>query len=574
MQGFSSQAVFQKHITLSRGASSRPTRIDMPEKGKNTLKFQNHQRQMKAPYVIYADFESIIEKYDTCIPPTDRSSTTKTEVHKPCGFSFVAVRSDGEVKGKKACCYRGKDCVKQFLAALLQTEMEIREELTHKKKLQMNKEDWRALDTAKECHICKENLIRHNERDETEIWDLETGAYCGKVHKYKQAPVKGDKPMSCYQYMMNVMSTDKWHKRDYKTKKEILEEYPDESNCMNCGEPLLRDKFRDAVKDHRHITGKFRGAAHNVCNFRLRINPKTTIIPVVFHNLRGYDAHHIMQEIGNINSSLKCIPSNMEKYILFSLGNLRFIDSFQFLLSSLDSLVASNKPEDFEIMKQFEEDDERRALILRKGVYPYEYMDSFEKLNESSLPPKEVFYSKLTDSHIPDYDYEHAKKVWKAYECETLGDYHDLYLATDTLLLADVFENFRKTCLKHYGLDPAHYYTSPGLSWDALLKYTNIKLELLTDCNMHLFIETGMRGGISTEMQRYAKANNPHLHDYDPDKETSCILYLDANNLYGWAMSQPLPVGNFRWMQTMPTEKQIMSWQAKRKTGFILEVIY
>ena len=143
---------------------------------------------------------------------------------------------------------------------------------------------------------------------------------------------------------------------------------------------------------------------------------------------------------------------------------------------------------------------------------------------------------------------------------------------TLALLLADVFENFRKTCLKHYGLDPAHYYTSPGLSWDALLKCTGTKLELLTDCNMYLFIEKGMRGGISTEMQRYAKANNPHLHDYDSDKETSYILYLDANNLCGWAMSQPLPVGGFRWKQTMPTEKQIMSWQAKRKTGFILEV--
>ena len=195
-------------------------------------------------------------------------------------------------------------------------------------------------------------------------------------------------------------------------------------------------------------------------------------------------------------------------------------------------------------MKQFEAGDERRALILRKGVYPYEYMDSFEKFNEASLPPKEVFYSKRTDSHISDDDYEHAKKVWKAFKCETLGDHHDLYLATDTLLLADVFENFRKTSnttkhFKHYGLDPAHYYTSPGLSWDALLKHTDIKLELLTDCNMYLFIEKGMRGGISTEMQRYAKANNSYLHDYDPDKETSYILYLDANNLYGWAMSQP-----------------------------------
>ena len=157
-------------------------RIDLPEKGKNTLKFQNYLWQMKAPYVIYADFDSIIEKYDTCIPSTYRSSTTKTEVHKPCGFSLVAVRSDGEVKDKKACCYRGEDCVKQFLASLLQTEMEIREELKQKKKMTVTKEDWRAFDRAKECHICKEDLIRYNEKDETELWDSETGAYCGKVH--------------------------------------------------------------------------------------------------------------------------------------------------------------------------------------------------------------------------------------------------------------------------------------------------------------------------------------------------------------------------------------------------------
>ena len=262
----------------------------------------------------------------------------------------------------------------------------------------------------------------------------------------------------------------------------------------------------------------------------------------------------------------------MEKYISFSLGNLRFIDSFQFLLSSLDSLVSSNKPEDFEIMKKFETDDERRALVLRKGVYPYEFMYSFERFNETSLPPKEAFYSILTDSGISDEDYKHAKNVWKAYECETLGNYHDLYLATDTLLLADVFENFTKKCLKHYGLDPAHYYTSPGLSWDALLKHTSAKLELLTDYNMYLFIEKGMRGGISTEMQRCSKANNPYLHDCDPQKETSYILYLDANNEYGWAMSQPLPVGNFRWTRRMPAEKEIMLWQVDRKTGYFLKV--
>ena len=134
--------------------------------------------------------------------------------------------------------------------------------------------------------LLKEDLIRYNEKDEIELWDTETGNYRGKVHKYKQIPIKGDRPMSCHQYMMGLMSTDKngrlidkWHQRDYNTKKEALEENPDENNCMNCGEPLLRKKFRDAVRDHCHITGKFRGAAHNACNLKLRINPKTAIIP-------------------------------------------------------------------------------------------------------------------------------------------------------------------------------------------------------------------------------------------------------------------------------------------------------
>ena len=304
----------------------------MPEEGNNTLKFQNHQRQMKVPFVIYADFESIIEKHDTCIPP-ERRSTTKTEVHKPCGFSLVTVRSDGEVK--EGYYYRGGNCVRQFLAALLQKERGIREELTQKKEIIMTEEDWKAFNKAKECHVCKKDLIRHNKKDETEVWDPETGEYCGKVHKYKKLPTKSNKPVSCHQEIMELISTDengkrikKWHPRNYKSKEKVLKENPDENNCYYCNKPFLCEKFRDAVKDHCHITGKFRGAAHNACNLKLRINPQTVIIPVVFLNLKGYDAHLIMQEIGKLNSKLRCIPNNMEKYISFSLGNLRFIDSY------------------------------------------------------------------------------------------------------------------------------------------------------------------------------------------------------------------------------------------------------
>ena len=169
-------------------------------------------------------------------------------------------------------------------------------------------------------------------------------------------------------------------------------------------------------------------------------------------------------------------------------------------------------------------------------------MDSWERFADP-LPPEEAFYSKLNDENISEEDYTHAQKVWTAFGCKDMGDYHDLYLRTDVLLLADIFETFRKTCKRQYDLDLAHYYMSPGLSWDALLKKTGVELILLMDYDQHLFIEKGLRGGISMVSKRHAKANNPHVDGYDSSKPNSYILYLNANNLYGWAMSQPLPTG-------------------------------
>ena len=163
--------------------------------------------------------------------------------------------------------------------------------------------------------------------------------------------------------------------------------------------------------------------------------------------------------------------------------------------------------------------------------------------------------------------------MWEEFECKTLGEYHDLFLKKDVCLLADVFENFRSICLEQYGLDPAHYYSSPGLSWDALLKKTNVNLELLTDVDMHLFIEKGTRGVMSMVNKRYAKENNPYVKEHDPSKLTTYTQYLDANNLYGWAMSKALSKGGFKCVRTMPTEKEILSKKKEHaKQGWILEV--
>ena len=191
-------------------------------------------------------------------------------------------------------------------------------------------------------------------------------------------------------------------------------------------------------------------------------------------------------------------------------------------------------------------------------------MDTFERFDETELPEKEKFYSSLSGKGITEEEY--------AFGCKKLGDYHNLCVATDVLLLADVFENFRKVCQEKYGLEPTHYYTAPGLCWDALLKKTGVELELLTDLDMHLFIERGVRGGISMVGKRYAKANNPQDEGHNPAEATNYITYLDANKLYGWAMSLPLPRSGFHWKRVMPTEKQIMKKEPNVKKGWILEV--
>ena len=156
-------------------------------------------------------------------------------------------------------------------------------------------------------------------------------------------------------------------------KKERPVDEDKDTDCTYCDRPLFRSEFREAVKDHCHVTGKFWGAAHNACKWSyFRINPKTIKIPVVLHNMKGYDAHLIMKKIAGMYGTLNCIPNNMEKYISFSLGKLRFIDSYGFLLSNLDNLVSSNKSEDFEIIKQAFPDlgQERLALLIKKGIYP------------------------------------------------------------------------------------------------------------------------------------------------------------------------------------------------------------
>ena len=521
-----SERTLSDHLIYCRGVDAPPCHAVFPEVNLESMylpetKFRHFQNMIKAPYVVYADTESIIRPTTT---PTTNSNTTQTSEHVPCSYFYIVVRSDGEVTNMSTYC--GEDCMDEFFSDLDCEIEKIRNDLKNIRPLEMTPEDWDRHRAADLCWVC-------------------------------------DGPFEDYQ--------------------------PGDTHCLW------------KVQDHDHITGEYRGAAHSKCNLLLRINAYHTPIPVFFHNLKNYDAHHLMSAVGCTeeketiitnkdgvpimkkdkdgkdtneprtvtDGKLSGICQNMEKLISFSWGQFRFVDSYAFLSSSLGQLVANTPKANLSITRLYIK-QAMFNLITRKGVFPYEYnMDSFDRFVEKELPPKESFYSSLSDESISDQDYQHAQEVWATFNCKNLKDYHDVYLSSYVLLLADVFENFRKTAMATYGLDPAHYLTLPGYSWDALLKSTEVSLELITDPDMYLFIEKGLRGGISMVSHRHARANNRYMQNYDPEQPTSFLQYLDANNLYGWAMSQPMPTRNFGWVDY---SEKLLDTPPDSSIGYFLEV--
>ncbi len=505
MNGFGTDKILVAHqeVCLKR----KPQTEVFPNPG-DTTKFKNYERLHDIPLVVYADFECLVKPLETEEKDSTQPHTTKYQSHVPSGFCYTIKSAHEDIFPTKTVLrtisYEGEDMGKLFVETLTEDLKPV----------------YKILKSSKPIVITKSEENRH------------------------------EKTESCYACGIKFGAT----RINEKTKKE--------EKVTKCA-------------DHCHITGKYRGAACDKCNLRMRV-PK--FVPVLFHNLEGYDAHLFVKSLGLEEGDMKCIPKTDEKYISFSknipmetivLDNgkektncleIRFLDSFKFTLKSLDSLVKTLGEDQFETLtSQMSVKPESLGLLKRKGVFPYDYMTDFSKLSKTSLPPKEAFYSQLNESGISDKDHDHAKKVWKAFGCETMKDYHDLYLKTDVLLLADVMTEFRKTCKKTYGLDALHYYTSPGLAWDAMLKHTETELDLISDPDMYLMIEKGIRGGVSSIMKRYSKANHKYLDDYDPKIPSQHILYLDANNLYGWAMSKPLPYKNFKWMK----EEELKNWGSK-----------
>ena len=506
LNGFDIPEKLEKHKEYCGEKES--IKINMPTPH-TYIKFKNSLYSERAPFVIYADFESLLKPLENLQKPDpNKSYTLKYNKHEPVSFVYY---------------------IKSFNESVYKSKL--------RSYVKENEEDPDTIDV----------FINWLEEDVKIISEL------------------GNEKMIITE--------------------EEQEEFNHASNCWICKKLL---NLNDRVRDHCHFTGRYRGPACNTCNLKYR---KPNNISVFFHNLSGYDSHLFIKKLNVIEGNIDCIPNNEENYISFSktiitgeYTNKRgetknkyfkivFKDSMKFLKSSVEALV-NNLPKDgFNNLEKYFTPEEIK-LLKQKGFYPYEYMDNIEKLKDTKPPPQKAFYSKLTGKGINDNNYNHVLEVWKTFKMKSLKKYHEVYNITDVLLLADVFENFRDICLKNYGLDPVYYYTAPGLAWDAMLKMTNINLELLSDVDKLLMIEKGIRGGISIISNRYGKANNKYMKDFNKKEASKYLMYLDANNLYGWAMSQKLPVHSFEWMTDKEIENlfKVQVVQFWEKTPCILEV--
>ena len=416
-----------------------------------------------------------------------------------------------------------------------------------------------------------------------------------------------------------------------KLTKEEYENHKNQKVCYICNKEFIaydEDKNYYKVKNYCEFTGKYQGTCHKICRSKYKTLKE---IPIIFHNGSDYDYHVIINQLAisfKMYGSFYCLSENSEKYNTFSVHfktnksiicRLKFADSFRFMNTSLLNLISNlsdqlynncfycknlldymifkdnkvvcrcferkkniSKYFNNELTKRFkniykfcENNKNKSLLLLRKGIYPYEYMDSRIKFNQDKTPSVNIFYSELTMENITNSDYKHAQRVFKTFNIKNLGDYHDLYVQSDVLLLTDVFENFRNQCLKTYDLDPGNFLTLPSLALQACLKTTKIRLDLITNQGMLLLIGQGIRGSLTQVIKKHFVANNDYLQDYDKNKNSRCLRYLDFNSLHAWAMYQKLPHKNFKFCKDLRyiNQKFIKNYDGDSfEKGYILEV--
>ncbi|XP_063235651.1 uncharacterized protein LOC134538341 [Bacillus rossius redtenbacheri] len=487
LQYLTSEDRLNSHNVLC--SQHQAVRTCFPTEENKYLQFTNFAKQDRLGFIAYCDTECYLKPFSTCLPGDESSSTTRVNEHVPYACSILLVCGyDSSLT--KYVQFEGDNCIAEMIAELVSMTQWV-------------------------CDIYSKTITINTP----------TPAVSARLAS--------------------------------------------QTHCHICQKVLAGQ----TVLDHCHFTGEIRGYAHSKCNLAFRMQKNQLV--AVYHNLQNYDAHFLMQHLvsrriaqpdgsfvvenpgsvkvlGVTMESYKCIT----KYIPISDNAqggmctvcLRFIDSLNFLNSSLETLAGNLTPDKLKVTRLMFPDDAQFQLATRKGVFPYDFVKSSEQLQTASLPPKEAFHNVMSGTDMSDLDYTHAQKAWDVFHCATLKEYALSYLKVDTCLLADIFESFRFVCLQYYSLDPAHYITAPSLAWDALLFKTGARLELITDPDIYLFLESAVRGGITNVSRRHAKANNVHMSTHDPCLPSSYICYFDVNALYAHTMLDKLPVGKFEWV--------------------------
>ncbi|HYS61174.1 MAG TPA: hypothetical protein VEM27_11320, partial [Gemmatimonadales bacterium] len=507
-----------------------PAHVHLPKEGE-VLKFDKWEYAYPLKYIAFADFECILQPIDD----DNSKNTRKTHKHVPISFCYYIVGPEN-TKFKGPIAYTGPDAVKVFYN-MISEDAQIIEKMynEYKNMPDLSQEEQQYLYTHTKCCICNGEL-KNNEK---------------------------------------------------------------------------------IVIHHDHSNNKVEGYAHNKCNLRVRC---PTYLPVFLHNMSNYDGHLILKGYDkNDVGDLQVIPSTEEKYISFSkcvtrkLNNveqkkkkkknkklktkrrfwLRFVDSYRFLSSSLRNLVELLPQGKLYHTSQYFENPIEFSMAQQKSFFCYEYLDKIEKLKERALPPYSAFYSSLDKKNITEEEYNFAQKAWSVFKCSTLADYVTVYCKIDVLLLVDVFIEFRKKCMETYQLDVCQFFSLPGYTLQAMLKCTKIELELLTDIDQILFLERALRGGITQCISRFEEANNIYtsseqsfldktineesISNVEPNKTNEkSILYIDCNNLYGWALCEALPYSGFTWIQDTEfnkfTPELIMQLPENGSEGYYFQV--
>ena len=484
LQPFVNQTLLDRH----RNACYQGVPETLVPSQHSTHKFTNFSNRQKLPYVVYADMECMIDPVSG--GDGDAAAATMRK-HSPIAFGFLVVPHAGMKATPLDIPYQqfvGEKCVEEGMYALESIARSIAAWVNKygDQKVEMSADDWRAHNACMNCYVCGKKFG--------------DGGGGGKNMK---------------------------------------------------------------VVEHDHLTGEYRGAACQECNNKMRL--RRLFLPVFFHNFKNYDAHAIcIESLGKMKHwTLEVIPQTKEKYMSiigkFALNGVRggagkksvlmtvaFRDSYQFLTSSLDGLVRNLDAEQLVYASKVVP---RVSMAASKGVFPYSYLDSCERLTERQLPAREQFFDDLSQSECSVEDYERACEAWRVIGCESFEDYLLFYLRLDVHQLADVFETFRDLCLKEDGLEPSYYVTLPGMTWDSAFKMTGCEVDLLSDAEMFEFFERGIRGGMTFVNKHFVRVNSERVPDvYDSTKKHTDILYVDANNLYGNALSQKLPQSEFKWM--------------------------